>query len=80
MFLKKGNIRVYCRIRPFLTGQTKRETSIEYTSENGELVVSNPLKEGKDTHRLFKFNKVLGPTSTQGLINLLCFFHIMKKI
>ncbi|CAN8238501.1 unnamed protein product [Cochlearia groenlandica] len=61
----KGNIRVYCRIRPFLQGQNKRETSIEYTNENGELVVSNPLKQGKDTHRLFKFNKVFGPASTQ---------------
>ncbi|KAJ0260655.1 Kinesin-like protein KIN-14K [Hirschfeldia incana] len=61
----KGNIRVYCRIRPFLKGQNKRETSIEYTGENGELVVANPLKQGKDTHRFFKFNKVFGPSSTQ---------------
>ncbi|ESQ46821.1 hypothetical protein EUTSA_v10027635mg [Eutrema salsugineum] len=61
----KGNIRVYCRIRPFLEGQNKTETSIEYTGENGELVIANPLKQGKDTHRFFKFNKVFGPTSTQ---------------
>ncbi|VVB09491.1 unnamed protein product [Arabis nemorensis] len=61
----KGNIRVYCRIRPFLQGQNKNQTSIEYTSENGELVVANPLKQSKDTHRLFKFNKVFGPSSTQ---------------
>uniref|UniRef100_A0A0D3C0F1 Kinesin-like protein n=1 Tax=Brassica oleracea var. oleracea TaxID=109376 RepID=A0A0D3C0F1_BRAOL len=61
----KGNIRVYCRIRPFLKGQNKKETSIEYTGENGELVVANPLKQGKDTHRFFKFNKVFGPSSTQ---------------
>ncbi|CAH8277774.1 unnamed protein product [Arabidopsis lyrata] len=61
----KGNIRVYCRIRPFLQGQNKKQTSIEYTGENGELVVANPLKQGKDTYRLFKFNKVFGPASTQ---------------
>ncbi|CAN6839443.1 unnamed protein product [Brassica oleracea] len=61
----KGNIRVYCRIRPFLKGQNKKETSIEYTGENGELVVANPVKQGKDTHRFFKFNKVFGPSSTQ---------------
>ncbi|KAL9281932.1 Kinesin-like protein KIN-14K [Arabidopsis thaliana] len=61
----KGNIRVYCRIRPFLQGQNKKQTSIEYTGENGELVVANPLKQGKDTYRLFKFNKVFGPESTQ---------------
>ncbi|KAK6251316.1 hypothetical protein SCA6_005321 [Theobroma cacao] len=53
----KGNIRVYCRIRPFLPGQSKKQTTIEYIGENGELVVSNPSKQGKDTHRLFKFNK-----------------------
>ncbi|XP_023635087.1 kinesin-like protein KIN-14K [Capsella rubella] len=61
----KGNIRVYCRIRPFLQGQNKKQTSIQYTGENGELVVASPLKQGKDTHRLFKFNKVFGPASTQ---------------
>ncbi|KAL5747497.1 hypothetical protein ACOSP7_024498 [Xanthoceras sorbifolium] len=61
----KGNIRVYCRIRPFLTGQNKKQTTIEYMGENGELVVVNPVKQGKDNHRLFKFNKVFGPEVTQ---------------
>nr|KJB20678.1 hypothetical protein B456_003G158800 [Gossypium raimondii] len=61
----KGNIRVYCRIRPFLPGQSKKQTAIEYVGENGELVVSNPSKLGKDTHRLFKFNKVFSPAATQ---------------
>ncbi|GMJ04787.1 hypothetical protein like AT1G63640 [Hibiscus trionum] len=61
----KGNIRVYCRIRPFLPGQSKKQTVIEYIGENGELVVSNPSKQGKDTHRLFKFNKVFSPAATQ---------------
>ncbi|KAL0371792.1 UNVERIFIED_CONTAM: Kinesin-like protein KIN-14J [Sesamum calycinum] len=61
----KGNIRVYCRIRPFLPGQSRKQTTIQYIGENGELVVINPLKPGKDSHRLFKFNKVFGPASTQ---------------
>ncbi|XVF10601.1 hypothetical protein REPUB_Repub07fG0196300 [Reevesia pubescens] len=61
----KGNIRVYCRVRPFLPGQSKKQTAIEYIGENGELVVSNPSKQGKDTHRLFKFNKVFSPAATQ---------------
>uniref|UniRef100_A0A2N9FW46 Kinesin motor domain-containing protein n=1 Tax=Fagus sylvatica TaxID=28930 RepID=A0A2N9FW46_FAGSY len=60
----KGNIRVYCRIRPFLPGQSKKHTTIEYIGENGELVIVNPSK-GKDSRRSFKFNKVFGPTSTQ---------------
>ncbi|XWS38364.1 hypothetical protein CRYUN_Cryun19dG0124800 [Craigia yunnanensis] len=61
----KGNIRVYCRIRPFLPGQSKKQTAIEYIGENGELVVSNLSKQGKDSHRLFKFNKVFSPAVTQ---------------
>ena len=61
-----GNIRVYCRIRPFLPGQSKKHTTIEYIGENGELVIMNPSK-GKDSRRMFKFNKVFHPTSTQGI-------------
>ncbi|GFZ16465.1 P-loop containing nucleoside triphosphate hydrolases superfamily protein [Actinidia rufa] len=62
----KGNIRVYCRIRPFLPGQNQNRTTIEYIGENGELDVVNPLKQGKDSHRLFKFNRVFSPAATQG--------------
>ncbi|KAI4343247.1 hypothetical protein MLD38_027775 [Melastoma candidum] len=61
----KGNIRVYCRIRPFLPGQSVRQTTIDYLGENGELVVANPSKHGKEGHRLFKFNKVFGPATSQ---------------
>ncbi|KAH9722683.1 kinesin-like protein KIN-14K [Citrus sinensis] len=61
----KGNIRVYCRIRPFLPGQTKKQPTIEYIGENGELIFANPSKPGKDGQRMFKFNKVFGPDATQ---------------
>ncbi|XP_011080952.1 kinesin-like protein KIN-14J isoform X1 [Sesamum indicum] len=61
----KGNIRVYCRVRPFLSGQNGRQTTIQYIGDNGELVVINPSKSGKDSHRLFKFNKLFGPAATQ---------------
>ncbi|KAI3759462.1 hypothetical protein L6452_07312 [Arctium lappa] len=60
-----GNIRVYCRIRPFLKGQSQKQTAIEYIGENGELVVTNPSKQIKEIHRLFKFNKVFSPAATQ---------------
>lgn len=63
-----GNIRVYCRIRPFLPGQSQKQTTIEYIGDSGELVVTNPSKPGKDNHRLFKFNKVFSPAATQGLL------------
>ncbi|XP_057415829.1 kinesin-like protein KIN-14C isoform X3 [Lotus japonicus] len=60
----KGNIRVYCRIRPFLTGKGERQTIIQHIGEN-DLVVAHPSKEGKDALKSFKFNKVFGPASTQ---------------
>ena len=46
--------------------QTLKHTTIQYIGDNGELVVINPSKQGKDSHRLFKFNKVFGPATTQG--------------
>ncbi|KAK4567720.1 hypothetical protein RGQ29_003466 [Quercus rubra] len=61
----KGNIRVFCRIRPFLPGQKEKQTIVDYIGEDGELVIANPSKPGKDSHRLFKFNKVFGLAATQ---------------
>ncbi|KAF3648409.1 Kinesin KP1 [Capsicum annuum] len=64
----KGNIRVYCRIRPFLRGQKEKQSVIEYIGENGELVVVNPSKQGKEGRRSFKFNTVYSPASTQAQV------------
>ncbi|XP_069154901.1 kinesin-like protein KIN-14C isoform X1 [Solanum lycopersicum] len=64
----KGNIRVYCRIRPFLRGQKEKQTVIEYIGENGELVVVNPSKQGKEGRRSFKFNMVYSPASVQAQV------------
>ncbi|XP_020867435.1 kinesin-like protein KIN-14O isoform X2 [Arabidopsis lyrata subsp. lyrata] len=61
----KGNIRVYCRVRPFLRGQGASKTVVEHIGDHGELVVLNPTKPGKDGLRKFKFNKVYSPASTQ---------------
>ncbi|KAG7586952.1 Kinesin motor domain [Arabidopsis thaliana x Arabidopsis arenosa] len=61
----KGNIRVFCRVRPFLPGQGAPNTVVEYVGEDGELVVTNPTRPGKDGLRQFKFNKVYSPTATQ---------------
>ncbi|XP_028753574.1 kinesin-like protein KIN-14P [Neltuma alba] len=60
----KGNIRVYCRVRPFLPGQKEKKSIVEHAGEN-DLVVANPAKQGKDALRSFKFNRVFGPTTTQ---------------
>ncbi|XP_062223670.1 kinesin-like protein KIN-14D isoform X1 [Phragmites australis] len=64
----KGNIRVYCRVRPFRPGEDEKSTSVEYIGDNGELILSNPTKKGKDGSKNFTFNKVFGPTSTQDAV------------
>ncbi|KAK4412935.1 Kinesin-like protein KIN-14L [Sesamum alatum] len=58
----KGNIRVYCRIRPVFNPE--EQNVIDFIGENGSLVVVDPkpLKDGK---KLFQFNRVFGPTATQ---------------
>ncbi|KAL6845144.1 hypothetical protein ACP4OV_024639 [Aristida adscensionis] len=61
----KGNIRVYCRVRPFLPGQDGKSTTVDYIGENGEVLISNPSKQGKDGHRMFKFNKVFNTHASQ---------------
>ncbi|KAK8955463.1 Kinesin-4 [Platanthera guangdongensis] len=66
----KGNIRVYCRIRPFLVGETRKSSIVGSIGENGELVVLNPSKQVKDGEKKFKFNKVYGPSATQGEVFL----------
>uniref|UniRef100_A0A0D3GHS5 Kinesin motor domain-containing protein n=1 Tax=Oryza barthii TaxID=65489 RepID=A0A0D3GHS5_9ORYZ len=58
-------LRVHCRIRPFLPGEDQTSTTIEYVGDNGELILANPAKRGKEGHKLFKFNKVLGPSASQ---------------
>lgn len=69
LFSDIGNIRVYCRLRPFLPGQKEKQSIVEHIGET-DLVVANPSKPGKEGLRTFKFNKVFGPTSTQGFISL----------
>lgn len=62
----KGNIRVYCRVRPFLPGQPTKHSTVEFVGENGDILISNPLKQqGKDAHKMFSFNKVFQASATQ---------------
>ncbi|KAF7828271.1 kinesin-like protein KIN-14J isoform X1 [Senna tora] len=48
-----------------LKGQSQKHTTIELVGDNGELIVSNPLQQGKESCKLFKFNKVFGPSASQ---------------
>jgi hypothetical protein len=72
-----GNIRVYCRVRPFLTYELGRPTTVDYIGENGEMVLVCPSKPGggKETRRTFTFNKVFGTTASQGVAEI---FQLLK--
>ncbi|KAF3436496.1 hypothetical protein FNV43_RR23588 [Rhamnella rubrinervis] len=59
----KGSIRVYCRVRPFLSGQPSYLSSVDHI-EDGNITINTPSKHGKG-RRSFSFNKVFGPSATQ---------------
>ncbi|WJX13335.1 hypothetical protein P8452_03733 [Trifolium repens] len=59
----KGNIRVYCRVRP-LIGQNK--CGIVCSVEEESISIITPSKNGKEVKKTFTFNKVFGPSATQG--------------
>ncbi|KAL6555389.1 hypothetical protein OROGR_006647 [Orobanche gracilis] len=58
----KGNIRVYCRIRPTINSQV--QNVVDFIGKDGSLAVVDPkpLKDGK---KVFQFNHVFGPAATQ---------------
>ncbi|KAL3843513.1 hypothetical protein ACJIZ3_000916 [Penstemon smallii] len=60
----KGNIRVYCRVRPFLSGQPNRTCAVGDIDER-TITILTPSKYGKEGKKLFTFNKVFGPASSQ---------------
>ncbi|URD77787.1 CH [Musa troglodytarum] len=59
----KGNIRVYCRVRPFLPGQSSSMSTVGHI-DDGNIMIITPSKYGKG-HKSFSFNKVFGPFATQ---------------
>lgn len=59
----KGNIRVYCRIRPAFSAEARNV--VDFIGEDGSLVVLDPLKPQKDGRKIFQFNRMFGPTATQ---------------
>ncbi|CAO2840209.1 unnamed protein product [Amaranthus hypochondriacus] len=60
----KGNIRVYCRVRPFRPWENQKQTIVQNIGEHGEIIVANPAKP-KDAPKSFRFNKVYGSLVTQ---------------
>lgn len=63
-----GNIRVYCRVRPTFNFETKNV--VEFIGGDGSLVILDPSKPQKDGRKTFQFNRVFGPTATQGKLML----------
>ncbi|KAK7336533.1 hypothetical protein VNO77_17076 [Canavalia gladiata] len=59
----KGNIRVYCRIRPSFWAESKNV--VDFVGEDGSLFILDPTKTLKDGRKLFQFNRVFGPTAGQ---------------
>ncbi|KAL2239016.1 UNVERIFIED_CONTAM: Kinesin-like protein KIN-14I [Sesamum indicum] len=59
----KGNIRVYCRVRPFLPGQSSYLSTVDHIEE-GTITINTSTKNGKG-RKSFNFNKVFGPSATQ---------------
>lgn len=60
-----GNIRVYCRVRPFISNQVDGKSTVDYIGENGNIMVVNPHKQGKEARRIFSFNRVFGVNASQ---------------
>ncbi|KAK4355644.1 hypothetical protein RND71_024615 [Anisodus tanguticus] len=60
----KGSIRVYCRVRPFLPGQSNSASSVDHI-DDGTITISIPSKNGRG-RKSFNFNKIFGSCATQG--------------
>ncbi|PPS09646.1 hypothetical protein GOBAR_AA11014 [Gossypium barbadense] len=60
----KGSIRVYCRVRPSLSGQSNNLSCVEHIDDT-TITVLTPSKTGKEGRKSFTFNKIFGPSVTQ---------------
>ncbi|GMI65405.1 KINESIN-LIKE PROTEIN IN ARABIDOPSIS THALIANA D, kinesin 4 [Hibiscus trionum] len=60
----KGNIRVYCRVRPQFGGQSNGLSCVD-NIEDRTITVLAPTKNGKEGRKSFTFNKIFSPSATQ---------------
>ncbi|KMT15047.1 hypothetical protein BVRB_3g061690 isoform B [Beta vulgaris subsp. vulgaris] len=59
----KGNVRVYCRIRPIVN--TEAKNVVDFVGHDGSLVVLDPSKPRPDGRKVFQFNRAYDSTATQ---------------
>ncbi|KAJ7517191.1 hypothetical protein O6H91_21G013700 [Diphasiastrum complanatum] len=63
----KGKIRVYCRVRPI---RSETKGIVDFIGENGDILINNPNKQGREGSKLFNFNKVYRASASQGEVFL----------
>ncbi|KAK8712471.1 hypothetical protein V6N13_147711 [Hibiscus sabdariffa] len=60
----KGNIRVYCRVRPQFGAQLNSLSCVDNIDDR-TITVLAPTKNGKEGRKSFTFNKIFSPSVTQ---------------
>lgn len=45
--------------------QTDQRSTVDHIGENGEIMIVNPQKQGKEGRKMFSFNKIFGPNASQ---------------
>lgn len=75
-YMRSGNIRVYCRVRPLLGDQSNNLSTISSLEEGSISIITAPRKNGKEGKKSFSFNRVFGPHATQGW----CWFCVFIKL
>ncbi|KAJ1383470.1 P-loop containing nucleoside triphosphate hydrolase, partial [Sesbania bispinosa] len=63
----KGNIRVYCRVRPLIGGHPNHHSPISNIEEDSISLITSS-KNGKEVRKTFSFNRVFGPSATQAAV------------
>lgn len=56
---------MYCRVRPLLPGQANGLNTVDQI-DDGSITIMTPSKYGKEGKKTFSFNKVFGPSASQG--------------
>lgn len=54
-------------MKPFVHEQSdEQHSTVDYIGENGNIMIVNRQKQGKEARKMFTFNKVFGGNTSQG--------------